>query len=80
MKNANWVVNLATMSCKNTANCVTVRFVDSGGWVEGRIDDAPKELLSALARTAGGAAYLERQVRAAEEVFIPEFLQAWIAD
>jgi hypothetical protein len=79
MSSKDWVVDVEGMACRNAVNRITVRFADMGSRIEGRIDDVPLALLSALTRRADGAAYLVRQVGAAEGVFVPELLRARMA-
>jgi hypothetical protein len=76
MMTEKWVADLVTMTCRNRANRITVRFANAGSCLEGRVADAPMGLLSALARSPGGTACLGRQVAEAEGVFIPAFLKA----
>jgi hypothetical protein len=77
---SNWDVDLERMTCKNRVSRIRVRFMDNGAWLDGCIEDVPLTLLSVLARTRDGAAYLGRQLREAEGVFIPEFLRAMNRD
>jgi hypothetical protein len=63
------------MTCRNTESSILVRFTVNGIAIDGLIDDAPMGLLSALARTSGGPAWLGRQIAAAERVFVPAFLR-----
>ena len=72
----NWDVDLEKMTCRNLNNRITVQFTDRGTYLDGKINDAPMALLSALARNSGGTAYLGRQLGEAEGVFIPELLKA----
>jgi hypothetical protein len=64
------------MTCRNSESSILVRFTVNGSAVDGLIDDAPASLLSALAWTSGGPAYLGRQIKEAERVFVPAFLKA----
>jgi hypothetical protein len=75
----NWDLDLEKMCCRNLSNRITVRFTDEGTFLDGKITGVPMGLLSALARSSGGAAYLGRQLREAEGAFIPELIKARMA-
>jgi hypothetical protein len=70
-----WDVDLERMSCRNRVNRITVRFTGTGNSLDGEIEDVPMGLLSALARSSDGPAYLGRQLREAERAFVPEFIK-----
>jgi len=70
-----WIVDLATMTCRDKNNHIIVAFEKSGKAIVGKIKDISLEMMAGWAKRADGAKLMRDAVLEAEGAFLHAYFE-----
>jgi len=73
--NSEWIVDVVTMTCKNTTNNIVVLFERLGKTLSGKIKDIPLELLNKWRIEKNCEINIRNTIMEAEEIFLKAYFE-----
>jgi len=73
--NSEWVVDVVTMTCKNTTNNIVILFEKLGKTLRGKINNIPLKLLNEWRIEEKGERYIRNTITEAEEIFLRAYCE-----